>query len=97
MRFTTELITLADMVNQLPIERHDDLFDKIEESPTVQFAFDFPYVEDFLTADRMTPSDGDIQIMVELYVQGFVSGEQEHWFEDENGDDDSTAMTWQVV
>lgn len=51
MRFTTELITLADMVNQLPIERHDDLFDKIEESPTVQFAFDFPYVEDFLTAD----------------------------------------------
>lgn len=45
----------------------------------------------------MTPSDGDIQIMVELYVQGFVSGEQEHWFEDENGDDDSTAMTWQVV
>lgn len=96
MRFTTQLINLVDMMGELSNDYQVLAHEAINNSQYVQFEYDFPSIEDDVEAGNIEISDGDIQVMVELYLQGVTQGEQECFFDTENEEDESTRLTWIV-
>lgn len=91
MRFTTPVLNVIDFFENLSPETQE----LIEENLLhMQFQYDFPEVSDDVEAAKLEPSDGDLEIMVSLFINGFSSGEQEYWYEDEDHNDKSLRLVW---
>lgn len=94
MRFTTDLLNIKDFFEELTASQQENV---TEDHEHMQFQYDFPDCDDDDKASKLELSDGDLNIMVSLLFDGIETGEQEYWYEDENEEEKSLRLTWQLA
>lgn len=92
MRFETDYANVNEHIEENDVCHLDIMVD--EPADRIKFKFDFPEL-DKEDAEKLELSDADIGIMVQLYLEGNHSGMQEYWYENEDGDDVCTNLTWE--
>lgn len=93
MRFSTNALNIEEYRSMISTEAENALCESDDLPQFVSFKFDFPELEDD-EARKLEPSDGDLSIMISLFLIGSHTGEQEHWWFDENDEEHSTRLTW---